>query len=252
MSSTTTLEPIPVSCHNVSLASEHSFRATFAHFTPLPMVSTIFVNSPTENHTAYLITYSDSSAHAVQSTMAQAFRAPAIHARLSNAIRPAHNADEAGGCAKGDAGGSKKRKKGKDSNEKDEMRGFSTGGGSSKSAASRAETKSRSYRQTQAESRRKPTARHHQKSPETPAPQQDFQKEGLQTRGNLISDTESDAPANARNRGKRMLDDSDDHQLPRGAEEGSGRTVKMPKISQPGDSEQRRSHEVIMISDDES
>jgi hypothetical protein len=250
------------------------------------MVSTTFVNSPTENHTAYLITYSDSSA-AVPSIMAQALRAPAFYARLSNAVRPAHNAEktsthaqkmvedklattavrkcivaekggadeEAGGSAKGDGGGSKKRKKGKDSREKDEVLGFSTGGGSSTSAASRAATKSRSGRQTQAESPRKPTARHHsQKSRETPAPQQDIQKEGLQTGGNLISDTESDAPANTRNRGKRvrMLDDSYDDHTPRGAEEGSGRTVKMPKISQPGDSKQWRSDEVIVISDNES
>jgi hypothetical protein len=62
------------------------------------------------------------------------------------------------------------------------------------------------------------------------------------------------APANTRNRGKRvrMLDYSDDDPPPRGAEEGSGRTVKMSKISQPGDREQRRSDEVIVISDDES
>lgn len=222
--------------------------------------------------------------------MAQALRAPAFYARLSNAVRPAHNAEktsthaqkmvedklattavrkcivaekggadeEAGGSAKGDGGGSKKRKKGKDSREKDEVLGFSTAGGSSTSPASRAATKSRSGRQTQAESPRKPTARHHsQKSRETPAPQQDIQKEGLQAGGNLISDTESDAPANTRNRGKRvrLLDDSyDDHPPRRGcsAEEGSGRTVKMPKISQPGDSKQWRSDEVIVISDDES
>jgi hypothetical protein len=49
-----------------------------------------------------------------------------------------------------------------------------------------------------------------------------------------------------------MLDDSYDDHPPRGAEEGSGRTVKMPKISQPGDSKQWRSDEVIVISDNES
>ena len=228
------------------------------------MVSTTFVNSKTENHTAYLITYSDSSA-AVPSIMAQALRAPAFYARLSNAVRPAHNAEKTSTHAQkmvedklattGDGGASKKRKKGKDSREKDEVLGFSTGGGSSTSAASRAATKSWSGRQTQAESPRKQTARHHsQKSRETPAPQQDIQKEGLQTGGNLISDTEADAPANTRNRGKRvrMLDDSYDDDPPRGAEEGSGRTVKMPKISQPGDSKQWRSDEVIVISDNES
>jgi len=91
-------------------------------------------------------------------------------------------------------------------------------------------TRTTPSRQTQAESPRKPTTRHHsQKSTETPTPQQDGQKEGLQTGGNLISDTESDAPANTRNRGKRvgMLDDSDDDNP--SAEKGSGCTVKSPR-----------------------
>lgn len=47
MSSTITLEPIQVSCHNVSLASEHLFPFPFQHFAPLPMGRTTFVNTLT-------------------------------------------------------------------------------------------------------------------------------------------------------------------------------------------------------------